>query len=94
MFGHVPVPDLFPPAELGFSPIESGLAFLPMVVVIMATATTASTRLLPRVGPRPLVPTGLALAAAGLVFLTGIEVDSSYAGSVLPGIWSWAPGLA
>jgi hypothetical protein len=32
------------------------------------------------------VPTGLALAAAGLVYLTGIEVGSSYAGAVLPGI--------
>ena len=43
---------------LGFSPIECGLAFLPMVVAILATAPAAATKLLPRVGPRPLVPTG------------------------------------
>jgi EmrB/QacA subfamily drug resistance transporter len=71
---------------LGFSPIESGLAFLPMVATIMFAAISASTRLLPRVGPRPLVPSGLLIAAAGLVYLTGIDVGATYAGSVLPGI--------
>jgi EmrB/QacA subfamily drug resistance transporter len=79
--------------NLGFSPIESGLAFLPMVVVIMATATTATPRLLPRLGPRPLVPTGMVLAAGALVFLTGIEVDSTYAGSVLPGLLVMGAGF-
>ncbi len=71
---------------LGFSPIECGLAFLPMVVAIFATAPAAATKLLPRVGPRPLVPTGMAIAALGLVYLSGIEVDSSYAGAVLPAV--------
>ena len=72
--------------NLGFSPLETGLAFLPAVAMTMVSATTSSTRLLPRIGPRPLVPTGLAIAAAGLTYLTGIEVASSYAGAVLPGI--------
>jgi EmrB/QacA subfamily drug resistance transporter len=71
--------------NLAFSPIETGLAYLPMVAMVMVSSTTSATRLLPRVGPRPLVPSGLALSAAGLVYLTGIEVDSSYAGAVLPG---------
>jgi EmrB/QacA subfamily drug resistance transporter len=71
---------------LAFSPIESGLAFLPLVIAIFATAPAAATHLLPRVGPRPLVPLGMALTAAGLVYLTGIHVDSSYAGAVLPGV--------
>ncbi len=79
--------------NLGFSPIESGLAFLPMVAAIMATATAASTRVLPRVGPRPVVPTGLLLAALGLVYLTAIEAESSYAGSVLPGIMVMGVGF-
>jgi len=72
--------------NLGLSPIETGLAFLPMVAMVMASATIASTRVLPRVGPGPLVPTGLALAALGIAYLTGIDVASSYAGAVLPGI--------
>jgi EmrB/QacA subfamily drug resistance transporter len=71
---------------LGFSPIECGLAFLPLVLAIFATAPAAASKLLPRVGPRPLVPLGMALTAAGLVYLTGIQVDSTYAGAVLPGI--------
>jgi predicted MFS family arabinose efflux permease len=71
---------------LGFSPIESGLAYLPMVAAIMVTATSSSTKLLPRIGPRPLIPTGMALAALGLVYLTGIQVDSSYASAILPAI--------
>ena len=71
---------------LGFSPIECGLAFLPMVVAIFATAPAAASKLLPRVGPRPLVPSGMLLAALGLVYLTGIGIDSSYATAVLPGV--------
>ena len=51
-----------------------------------ATATIASTRLLPRVGRGPLVPAGLALAAVGVAYLTGIDAGSSYVGAVLPGI--------
>jgi EmrB/QacA subfamily drug resistance transporter len=71
---------------LGFSPIEAGLAFLPMVVAVFATGPAAAAKLLPRVGPRSLVPPGMALSALGLVYLTGIHVDSSYAGAVLPGL--------
>jgi EmrB/QacA subfamily drug resistance transporter len=72
--------------SLGFSPIEAGLAFLPMVVAVVLTGPLAATKLLPRVGPRSLVPTGMALTTLGLVYLTGIQVDSSYAGAVLPAI--------
>ena len=36
---------------LGFSPIEAGLAFLPMVVAVFATGPVAAAKLLPRVGP-------------------------------------------
>jgi EmrB/QacA subfamily drug resistance transporter len=93
MFGTFLFLTYYLQQSLGFSPIESGLAFLPMVAVIMVTATAASTRLLPRLGPRPLVPTGMALGAAGLVFLTGIELDSSYAGSVLPGLLAMGLGF-
>ena len=59
----------------------------------MVTATVASTRLLPRVGPGPLVPTGLAVAAVGIGYLTGIDAGSSYAGAVLPGIMASGIGF-
>jgi EmrB/QacA subfamily drug resistance transporter len=71
---------------LGFSPVETGLAFLPMIGALMVTATTTSAAVLPRIGPRPLVSTGMLLASAGMVLLTQVGVDSTYAANVLPGM--------
>ncbi|MCC6790662.1 MAG: MFS transporter [Thermomicrobiales bacterium] len=79
--------------NLGFTPIETGLAYLPMVAAIMIMATSSSAKLLPRVGPRPLIPTGMVLAALGLAYLTGIEVGSSYASAVLPGLLAMGVGF-
>jgi len=71
---------------LGFSPLMSGVAFLPMVVCLVLSSATANVVLMRRVGPRPLAPTGLLLAAVGLVLLTRIGVDTSYASHVLPSL--------
>ncbi len=79
--------------NLGFSPIECGLAFLPMTVSIVVAATSASTKLLPKFGPRPLIGGGMLLAAAGLVSLTGIGVDTAYVTHVLPGILVIGAGM-
>jgi hypothetical protein len=54
---------------LGFSPVETGVAFLPLVAAVMVTSTTSSSLLLPRTGPRPLVLLGMALAAVGAAVL-------------------------
>jgi EmrB/QacA subfamily drug resistance transporter len=86
MFGVFLFLTYYLQTTLGFSPVETGLAFLPMVAGIMLTATTSTAKLLPRVGARPLIPTGMALAAAGMVYLTGIGLDSTYAADVLPGL--------
>ncbi|WP_370970776.1 MFS transporter [Amycolatopsis sp. cg9] len=69
--------------NLKFTPIESGVGFLPMVATLMLSATTATAVLLPRFGPRPLVPTGMAIAAVGLFWLSGIGLDSTYTSGVL-----------
>ena len=78
---------------LGFSPIQSGLAFLPMSAAIIATATTATTRLVPRIGPKPLVMTGMTLAAVAMAFFAQLEVDSTYALHILPGLVLLGVGL-
>jgi Major Facilitator Superfamily len=78
---------------LGFSPIESGLAFLPMSAAIIATATTATTRLVPRVGPKPLVMTGMTFAAGAMAFFAQLQVDSTYALHILPGLVLLGVGL-
>jgi EmrB/QacA subfamily drug resistance transporter len=70
----------------GFTALETGLAFLPMNVSIIITATLVNTRILARTGPRPLIPTGMLLAALGMVLLTGIGVDTGYASHVLPSL--------
>jgi EmrB/QacA subfamily drug resistance transporter len=71
---------------LHFTPIRTGLGFLPMLGAIVLSATTAGSILTPRVGPRPLVPVGALLAAGGLAFLTRLDVHSTYASGVLPGL--------
>jgi predicted MFS family arabinose efflux permease len=78
---------------LGFSPIQSGLAFLPMSAAIIATATTATTRLVPRVGPKPLVLTGMTFAALAMAFFAQLQVDSTYALHILPGLVLLGVGL-
>jgi MFS family permease len=70
----------------GMTALETGLAFLPMNVAIIVTATLVNTRILARTGPRPLVPTGMLLAALGMALLTRIGVDTAYASHVLPSL--------
>jgi MFS family permease len=70
----------------GLTPLETGLAFLPMNLSIIFTATLVNTKVLARTGPRPLIPTGMVLAAAGMALMTGIGVDTSYASHVLPSL--------
>ncbi|OIJ67524.1 MFS transporter [Streptomyces mangrovisoli] len=69
---------------LGYSPVRSGLAFLPMSAMIIIGSTQISARLLPTTPPRRLMVPGMLLAAAGLGVLTQLGVDSAYATHVLP----------
>ncbi len=59
----------------GYTPIQTGLAFLPMTVVVMVTAVTATTKLRDRVGPRVLVFSGMVMGAVGMLILTGLGVS-------------------
>jgi MFS family permease len=70
----------------GLSALETGLAFLPMSFSIAPTVVLTSTRVLPRTGPRPLVPAGMTIAALGMALLTRIGVDTAYASHVLPSL--------
>jgi EmrB/QacA subfamily drug resistance transporter len=70
----------------GMTPLETGLAFLPMSFSIAPTVAITSTRVLARTGPRPLVPAGMASAALGMVLLTRIGVDTAYVSHVLPSL--------
>ncbi len=70
--------------NLGFSPTRTGVAFLPMVAALMVTAQIGTTVLVPRLGPKVVLPLGFAIATAGMAWLTGIGVGSDYTTAVLP----------
>ncbi|MEA2177147.1 MAG: hypothetical protein QOG77_444, partial [Solirubrobacteraceae bacterium] len=70
----------------GFSPIQTGLAFLPMTGAIVVTAALVNTRFLPRIGPRPLLVLGMSLGAVAMAWLAQISPDSSYAGHIMPAL--------
>ena len=78
---------------LGFSPLGTGLAFLPMMAVLMPTGAIGQTRLVPRFGPRRLVSAGMVLGAAAMLILTGVTPGSDYATHVLPGLLVMGLGL-
>lgn len=66
----------------GMDPIEAGLAFLPMTGAIIVTSQVAS-RLTGRVGPGVVLSTGMALIALGMLGLSRVSADGSFAGDVL-----------
>ena len=77
---------------LGYSPLETGFAFLPVTVGIMIGAMTAQ-QLVPKAGVRPVMLTGLTVAAIGLTVLAlTTKVDGSYLG-VLAGLFPMALGM-
>jgi EmrB/QacA subfamily drug resistance transporter len=83
---------LFLQEVLGASPLETGLAFLPLTIVILAGAHAAQ-HLLPRTGSRPLLATGLAIAAGGALLLSGATSGASYAADLLPGFLALGFGV-
>jgi EmrB/QacA subfamily drug resistance transporter len=70
----------------GYSPVTTGLAFLPMAASVMATAMIATNKLRARFGPRPLVVIGMLLGGGGMLYLTRLGVASSYASAILPAL--------
>ncbi|HYF28484.1 MAG TPA: MFS transporter [Baekduia sp.] len=93
MFGVFIFLTFYLQQTLGMNPLETGVAFMPLNLSIITTAMIVNTRVLHRTGPRPLVPTGMLLAMAGMLLLTGIGVDTSYASHVLPSLVLFGVGF-
>jgi EmrB/QacA subfamily drug resistance transporter len=93
MFGAFLFLTYYLQQNLGYSPIMTGVAFLPMTLTVMASATIVNTKLASRFGPRPLVTLGMALGAGAMVYLTGIGIHASYATDVLPTLVALGVGL-
>lgn len=67
---------------LDFTPVKTGFSFLPLTLLILLSSH-AFTRLLPRFGPKPIMVTGAALIATGMIWLTQLSAGSSYLGGLL-----------
>jgi EmrB/QacA subfamily drug resistance transporter len=70
--------------SLHYTPVKTGLGFLPMIGALMVSAQLATNNLVPRFGPKPIVPLGMGLSALGMAWLTVLDGSSSYAADVLP----------
>ena len=77
---------------LGFSPIRSGSAYLPVTAGIVVAAGISS-RLFARIGTRPVIVAGALIAAAGVWYLSRIPVRGTYPADLLPGLVIMAIGI-
>jgi EmrB/QacA subfamily drug resistance transporter len=83
MFGIFLFLTYYMQVSLGYSPVVSGLAFLPMVGCIAVAANVSNIVLLPRIGPRPIVIVGMLSLACAQFWLTHIGVRGDYVGDIL-----------
>ncbi len=72
--------------NLGFSPLTTGLAFLPLTALLVVTSTTVQTRVIQHTGVRPLVLLGMALGVIAMVLLAQLTTSSDYGTGILPGL--------
>jgi predicted MFS family arabinose efflux permease len=83
---------LYMQSVLGYSSIETGLAYLPVCFVIGISAGIAS-QLIAKVGTRPLVVGGALVTAVGVGLFARIPVDGSYVADLLPGMTIMSLGI-
>jgi MFS family permease len=93
MFGIFLFLTYYMELDLGFTPFLTGIAFLPLTLSIIIGSTFVGGRLLPRVGPKPLVFAGGLAAAIGMLLLARIDIHSNYLVVVLPALVIMGVGL-
>jgi EmrB/QacA subfamily drug resistance transporter len=82
IFGMFFFMTIFVQQVWGYSPVRSGVAYLPMVALIMVGAALSS-QLVGRIGARPLMTVGPLFATVGLLWLSRVSEHSTYAGGLL-----------
>ena len=92
MFGSFLLSSVYLQNVLGSGALETGLAFLPFVAAIGAGVHVAG-HAISRAGVRVPLAAGFAIAAAGMLLLSGVSADGSYVGDVLPGMLIAGVGL-
>ena len=84
MFGIFLFVTYYLQATLHYSPIQTGVSFLPMIGMLVVAAQLGTNLLVPRLGPKILVPAGMTLGAIGMLYLTQLDASSTYAANILP----------
>jgi EmrB/QacA subfamily drug resistance transporter len=92
MFGMFFFLTVFVQEVWGYSALKTGVAYLPMVGMIMAMAGV-SAQLVTRIGARPLLIAGSSIACGGMFWLSRINEHSTYVGGLLGPLLVTAAGL-
>ncbi|MCU1480558.1 MAG: family efflux transporter permease subunit [Subtercola sp.] len=86
MFGIFLFVTYYLEVSLHYSPIQTGTAFLPMIVMLVIAAQLSTNIFVPRFGPKVMVPTGMVIGVIGMLLLTRLDTNSSYVGDILPAL--------
>ncbi len=92
MFGMFFFLTIFVQDVWGYSPLRTGVAYLPIMATVMVMAAV-SAQLVPRIGARPLLLGGTASLAAGLIWLSRLSEHSHYASGLLGPMLVSAAGM-
>lgn len=84
MFGIFLFVTYYLQLTLGYSPVQTGLAFLPMIAMLVLAAQLGTNIFVPRFGPKVLVPVGMLLGVIAMVWLTFLDASSVFVVNVLP----------
>jgi MFS family permease len=93
MFGIFLFLTYYLQTTLRYSPLITGVAFLPMIAALAGFAQLSNIVLMPRIGPKALVGAGMLIAAAGMAWMTRIGVHTGYGSAVLGPILVTGAGL-
>ncbi|NVI91169.1 MFS transporter [Actinomadura sp. BRA 177] len=83
MFGAFLFMTYYMQVVKGYSPVRTGVAFLPMVTAVLVSAGGLSARLLPKVPPRALIVPGMLTGASGMLWMLTLDPGTGYARGVL-----------
>jgi MFS family permease len=93
MFGIFLFVTYYLQTSLHYSPIKTGLSFLPMIGLLVVAAQLSTNIFVPRFGPKVMVPIGMTIGAIGMLYLTRLDLSSTYAANVLPPLMILGVGM-
>jgi EmrB/QacA subfamily drug resistance transporter len=79
--------------NLKYTPIQTGLAFIPLTAALVLVAAVLGPQLTRRVSPKIIVPAGAVLGAVAMYLFTNVDLHSTYVANVLPGLLVMGAGL-